>query len=138
MKKQLYHLFAWSVVIAALMMLTVPASVYSADLAGTWKAEFDTQIGIQKYIFTFAQTETGITGIASSDIGGEKQEVKLIDIKVDSNKVSFVEMLVFQEMELEISYHGILSENEMKLVRDVGDVASEDLIAKRVVAEQKE
>jgi hypothetical protein len=124
--------------LVGLMMLSIPLSVFSADLAGTWKAEFDTQIGIQKYTFTFEQTEAGIAGTASSDIGGEKQTVQLTDIKQDSNQVSFVETLSFQGMDLIIQYHGTVSENEMKLTRDVGEVASEELVAKREEAAVKE
>jgi len=70
----------------AVMILAIPLSAQNADIAGAWKAEFDTQIGIQKYVFEFKQTDTGLSGAASSDIGGEKQVAPLTEIKLDSNR----------------------------------------------------
>jgi len=116
---------------ALLTVLFYPVHGYSADIAGTWKAEFETQIGIQKYAFTFTQSEKEITGTADSDIGGNTQEVKLTEIKLDSSKISFVENLQFQGMELRIRYEGTVSGDEMKLTRQVGEVATEELTAKR-------
>lgn len=104
---------------------------YPADITGTWKSEFDTQIGVQKYTFKFEKADDGIKGKAISDIGGQITEVVLTEVKLDSNHVSFVENLPFQEMELVISYEGTVSGNEMKLTRNVGDFASEELTAKR-------
>jgi hypothetical protein len=122
-------LVSWSMVLIALMLS--PVSIYSADITGIWKAEFDTQIGVQKYTFEFQQTEDGITGTATSDIGGEIYKVQLTEIKLDSSTVSFTEMLTFQGMELRITYQGTVSENEMKLTRNVGDFATEELVARR-------
>jgi hypothetical protein len=127
MKKQLAAL--WLVVFT--VALLNPVSLYPADIGGIWKAEFDTQIGVQKYTFEFQKTDSALTGSATSDIGGEIQKVQLTEIKLDSNAVSFVEVLPFQGMELRITYQGIISENEMKLTRNVGDFAAEELVARR-------
>ncbi len=113
------------------LMAVIPLSAQTVDITGVWKAEFDTQIGIQKYIFEFKKTDTGITGSANSDIGGEKQVAPLTEIKLDSNRISFVEMLSFQGNDLRINYEGTVSGNEMKLTRNVGEFASEELVAKR-------
>ncbi len=131
MKKQFTCSFSHLTIIVLFSILIYPIYGYSADLIGTWKAEFETQIGLQKYVFTFSQNEKEITGIAISDVGGEIQEVKLTEIKLDSSKVSFVEVQNFQDMELRISYQGIISENEIKFTRNVGDFATEEFIAKR-------
>jgi hypothetical protein len=131
MRKQNLLLFFRMSIIVALTVLIGTTFVYSADITGTWKAEFDTQIGIQKYTFTFQQNGDQITGTASSDVGGEKNDVTLIDIKLDNDKISFVEMLSFQGMELRISYEGTVAGSELKLIRNVGDVATEELVAKR-------
>lgn len=127
MKKEL------SVLWLAVLMIAVlnPVSLYAGDIGGVWKAEFETQIGIQKYTFEFQKSDSGWTGSATSDIGGEIQKVQLTDIKIDSNAVSFVEMLTFQGMELRIAYQGTVSEDEMKLTRNVGDFATEELVARR-------
>jgi hypothetical protein len=46
--------------------------------------------------------------------------------------VSFVEMLKFQDMEIRITYTGkIASSDEIRFTRQVGDFATEELVAKR-------
>ena len=49
----------------------------------------------------------------------------------DGDKVSFAETLKFQDNEIRITYSGTLAGDEMKLVREVGDFAKEDVVAKR-------
>lgn len=100
-------------------------------LSGTWKAEFDTQIGRQKYTYTFADEGGKLTGKAQAEIGDSKHEPALNEVKMEGDKVSFVETLKFQENEIRITYSGTLSGDEMKLVREVGDFAKEDVVAKR-------
>ena len=115
-----------------LTILICPLAIYPADVTGIWKAEFETQIGIQKYTFNFKQIGNQVNGTATSDIGGEKQVVTLSDVKMDGDTISFVEMLPFQGMDLRISYQGTVGTNEIKLTRNVGEFASEELVAKRV------
>jgi enterochelin esterase-like enzyme len=105
-------------------------SAFAADITGTWKTEFDTQIGVQKYTFTLKQEGNSLTGRANSEIGGEKHESKLKDGKVEGDAVSFVELLNFQGNDLEIRYSGKVSGKEMKLSRQVGEFATEQLVAK--------
>ena len=102
-----------------------------ANLTGNWKAEFDTQIGLQKYTFTLKQDGTNVTGKANSEINGEKHETALREGKVDGDTVSFVENLSFQGNDLRITYKGKVSTNEIKFTREVGDFAREELVAKR-------
>jgi enterochelin esterase-like enzyme len=109
--------------------------VYAADITGKWNAEFDTQVGLQKYIFTFTQDGDKIAGKAVSDIGGEKKEVELQEVKLDGDAISFVEILPFQGTDLRISYNGKISGDEIKFMRNVADFAIEELVAKRQVAE---
>ena len=48
-------------------------------------------------------------------------------------KVSFAELLVFQGMEIRITYTGtVVSADEIKFTRNVADFATEELVAKRV------
>ena len=58
------------------ILAACPLGVGAADVTGVWKAEFDTQIGVQKYTFTFKQ-DGGLTGKASSEAGDEKHETVL-------------------------------------------------------------
>lgn len=116
-----------------LFLAALPLSVLAADLTGTWKSEFDSQIGRQKYTFTFKQDGTNLTGKASSEAGERKREADLKEGKVDGEKVSFVELLDFQGNEIRISYSGKLSTNgnEINLTREVGEFAKEEIVAKR-------
>jgi len=117
-----------------LLNLTVLSCLASAaDLSGTWKSEFDSQIGLQKYTYTLKQDGTNLTGKAASEINDQKREADLKEGKVSSDTVSFVEMLNFQENEIRITYTGKLTTNanEIKFTREVGDIAKEDIVLKR-------
>ena len=116
--------------IALLALATLAFSAWAADISGTWKAEFDTQIGVQKYTFTLKQEGNALSGQANAEIAGEKHESKLKDGKVEGENISFVELLNFQGNDLEIRYKGTVSEKELKLSRQVGDFATEQLVAK--------
>jgi hypothetical protein len=101
----------------------------AADISGTWTASFDTQIGRQNYTYEFAVKDGTLTGKAKSDNG----ETVLTDGKVDGDTVSFVEMLNFQGAEIRIQYTGkITSADEIKFTRQVGEFATEELVATRV------
>ncbi len=115
-----------------LTLVAAQLSVLAADVTGTWKAEFDTQIGVQKYTFTLKQDGNTLTGKANSEIGEGKNESKLAEGKVEGNTVSFVELLNFQGNELRIDYQGKVAGKEIKFTRQVGDVATEELVAKLV------
>jgi enterochelin esterase-like enzyme len=116
-----------------LTFAALPLSLLAADVTGTWKSEFDSQIGVQKYTFTFKQNGTNLTGKASSEINDQKRESELKEGKVDGDTISFVEMLNFQDNDIRITYTGKLSTNgnEIKFTREVGDFAKEEIVAKR-------
>jgi hypothetical protein len=118
--------------IAALICILVTVSsagATAADISGTWKASFDTQIGKQSYTYELVVKDSTVTGKASSDNG----ETALTEGKVEGDKVSFVEMLNFQGMEIRIVYTGtIVSADEIKFTRQVADFATEELVATRV------
>jgi hypothetical protein len=63
--------------VAVVLGLVTFSSVRAADVTGVWRAEFDTQIGVQKYVYTLKQDDDKVTGKASADIGGEKRDVTL-------------------------------------------------------------
>jgi hypothetical protein len=118
------------VVALALLALVSLASVYAADATGRWTATFETQAGEQQYTYDFVVKGTTLTGTAKGNLVGES---KIADGKVDGNKVSFVENAKFQDMDFRIEYSGMLtSDDEMKLTRKVADIATEELVAKRV------
>jgi enterochelin esterase-like enzyme len=103
----------------------------AADLSGTWKAEFETQIGVQKYTYTLRQDGDKLTGNATSEIGDTKNESELKEGKIEGDIVSFVEKLDFRGNALEIRYTGQIAGETIQFTRQVGDVAKEELVARR-------
>jgi hypothetical protein len=114
-----------------LTLAAIPFIGFAADISGIWKAEFDTQIGLQKYIYTFKQDGTNLTGKLSADVSGEKHDSELKEGKVVGDTVSFVETLSYQGNDIKIDYKGTISTNEIKFKRQVGEFATEEATAKR-------
>src|SRR5688572_5806431 len=106
-------------------------SAFAADVTGTWKAEFETQRGLQKYTFTLKQDGATVTGKASVEREGEKRDAEFKDGKVDGDTVTFVEPLKIQDNEINITYTGKVSGNEIRFTRKVGDFGSSEATAKR-------
>ena len=114
-----------------LTLAALSLSALAADVTGTWKAEFDTQRGLQKYTFTLKQDGTSVTGKANVERDGEKREAELKEGKVEGDTVTFVEPLKIQDNELRITYTGRILGNEIKFNRKVGDFGSSEATAKR-------
>lgn len=109
----------------------VTIAVSAADVTGTWKAEFETQRGLQKYTFNLKQDGANVTGKANVEMTDQKREAEFKEGKVDGDTVTFVETLDAQGNELRITYTGKLSGNEIKFTRKVGDFGSSEATAKR-------
>ena len=114
-----------------LLAFALPFASLAANVTGTWKSEFDSQIGRQRYTYSLKQDGTNLTGKANSEVNDQKREAELKEGKVDGAKISFVELLNFQGNDLRISYKGTISSNEMKLTREVGTFATEEIVVKR-------
>jgi hypothetical protein len=82
---------------ATLPGLLVLAAAHAADVTGQWRAEFDTQIGLQKYLYTLQLEGHKLTGKANAEIGDQKREVELKEGKLAGDTVTFVEILKFQD-----------------------------------------
>ena len=80
-----------------LTLAALSLSALAADVTGTWKAEFDTQRGLQKYTFTLKQDRANVTGKANVERDGEKREAELKEGKVEGDTVTFVELLKIQD-----------------------------------------
>ena len=52
-----------------MVVLVGTAHAFAADITGTWKASFDTQIGQQNYTFEFVVKGTTLTGKISPTWG---------------------------------------------------------------------
>jgi hypothetical protein len=110
----------------AALVLAFAFSVY-ADATGKWTAEFETQIGQQKYSFDLKADGSNLTGTATSPRG--TQEIK--EGKINGDEISFVEMLNIQDQQIRVEYKGKVNGDEMKLTRKVGDFGQSEATAKR-------
>ena len=125
-----------SITLAALT-LTLAGSSWGADetVAGKWKGQFDSQIGLQKYTYEFKVDGTNLTGTATGEREMGTNTVAITEGKINKGAISFVEPMKFQDNDIRIEYAGTFSGDEIKLHRKVGDFAEEDLVARRVKAE---
>jgi enterochelin esterase-like enzyme len=107
-------------------------AIRATEITGQWRAEFDTQVGQQKYLFTFQVNEGKVAAKATAEVGGQKREVEFKEVKLDGDTLTFVEMLTFQGNETRIRYTGKAGTNDISFTREVGDFAKEDFKATRV------
>lgn len=128
--KTRFTLLAFALALASL-------SAFAGDITGTWKAEFITQRGLQKYSFTLKQDGASVTGKASVEREGAKREAGLKDGKIEGDTVTFVEPLKIQDNDIQITYTGKIFDDEIKFTRKVGDFGSSEAVAKREGAPAK-
>jgi len=120
----------------AAMMLAVALPVAAAELGGRWTAEFDSPIGVQKYVYEFSGAGDALTGRASYEHSLGKGTVELKNLKVEGDQVAFTEPLTIEGNEITITYTGTLAGDELKLTRVVGEFGTEQLTARRAAAAQ--
>ncbi len=113
--------------LAAVLVLGISVIASAADISGTWTAAFDTQIGQQNYTYTFKVDGKKLTGRLKS----QYSDGEILEGSVDGDTIRFVENLEFQGMALRIVYTGKISGDEIKLSRNVADIATEEAVAKR-------
>jgi len=99
---------------------------------GTWKAQFDSQIGVQKYTYVFHVDGTNVNGTATGEREMGTNTVAITEGKISKDEIFFVEPLKFNDNELRIEYTGKIAGDEIKFHRKVGDVAEEDFVAQRI------
>ena len=124
-------MFLRKTLVAAVLILTGFACAYAADITGKWTAQFDTQVGLQKYTYEFKVEGTTLTGKALADIAGAESQSTIQDGKINGDEISFVEMQKYQGQEIRIVYKGKVSGDEIKFSRNVADQANEEFVAKR-------
>jgi hypothetical protein len=111
--------------VAVSLLFSVVA--FAADITGTWNASFDTLIGVQTYTYTFKVDGAKLTGrVKSQYLDGEISEGS-----INGDDISFVENMTYEGMPLRIVYKGKIAGDEIKLSRNVADVATEEAVAKR-------
>jgi major membrane immunogen (membrane-anchored lipoprotein) len=111
----------------ALLTLAILFPLMAADISGKWTASFETQIGVQNYTYEFKVDGTKLTGSVKSNLGAGT----ITDGEVKGDEVSFVEHLKVEDQEIRITYKGKISGDEIKFTREVGEFATEQLVARR-------
>jgi len=123
-----------AIAVSAVSLVAAPAP--APDITGKWTTAFETQVGTMNLTFDFTVKESKVTGtiVGKNDqIGDLKSEIK--NGKVDAEAVSFTEDLDIMGMTISIAYKGkIVSADEIKFARTVGEFATEEFVAKRVKA----
>jgi hypothetical protein len=123
-----------AIAVSAVSLVAAPAP--APDITGKWTTAFETQVGTMNLTFDFTVKEGKVTGtiVGKNDqIGDLKSEIK--NGKVDAEAVSFTEDLDIMGMTISIAYKGkIVSADEIKFARTVGEFATEEFVAKRVKA----
>ncbi len=110
------------------------ATAAAPVVAGQWQAEFDTQIGLQKYLFDFQMKEGKLAAKATAEAREQKRDVEFQEPKLAGDIVTFVEMRQIQDNEIRIEYTGKVGEKGIQFTRKVGDFGSQEFLATRVAA----
>ncbi len=119
-------------VVLAVLILVGLVCVYAADITGKWTAEFDSQVGVQKYVFDFKVEGTTLTGTAISKVAdGAEAKSPITEGAVNGDDITFVENLNYSGMDLKITYKGKIAGDEIKFSRDVAGQGGETFVAKR-------
>src|SRR4029079_1509026 len=134
-QRNLAMIIRTAMTLVALVALSLPA--LAQEVNATWKAEFDTQRGLQKYTFTLKRDGKNVSGKATAEVNGQKREIDLKEGKIDGDTVSFVETINVQDRELKITYTGKVAADGIKFTRQVGDFGSSEAVAKRDDASAK-
>ncbi len=108
-----------------------PGFASAESVTGIWNAEFDTQVGKQKYSYTLKQEGDKLTGKAAVEVQGRTREVELKEGEVEADKISFVEILNMGGSEIRVTYSGGIAGGDLKLTRVVGGIGKEDIVAKK-------
>jgi hypothetical protein len=113
-------------ILAALVVFGALAQ--APNVAGTWTASFDTQVGKQEYTYTFKVEGGALTGTAKGNLITDSV---LSDGKLDGNKITFVEKGMYMGMPLEFKYSGELAGDEIRFKRELMGFPAEEFVAKR-------
>ena len=116
--------------IGVMIVVAMATAAFAADVTGTWTASFDTQVGAQKYTYTFKVAGNKLTGKAKSELAGTDTEIT--EGTVNGDDISFVENINVQDMPLRIVYKGKVAGDEIKFTRTILDMFTEEAVAKRV------
>lgn len=114
------------------LLLWATGALHAAELTGQWKAVFDTQVGKQSYVYDLKTDGDKLLGKATGDINGQNSRtVEIREGRWSGDTLSFVESFEFQGNDISIRYTGKVVGDEIRFTRKVGDIATEELVARR-------
>src|SRR5579883_2052535 len=94
----------------------------AAGVAGKWQAEFDSPVGVQKYVYEFKVDGETLTGTATGEREGRRRDpVNVKEGKVKGDDISFIETITIMDMEVPVKYTGKIVGDEIRLKREVGN-----------------
>jgi hypothetical protein len=112
-------------ILAALLLLGF--SALAADVDGKWTGSVSTPNGDFPQAFTFKADGANLTG---SMTGIDGMEIAIKDGKIDGNTLTFSVSLDFGGMPFMLSYKGVLSGEEMKVMGDAMGMPFEFVLKK--------
>src|SRR5215469_2268999 len=107
----------------ALTLALAGSAVAQNNITGTWKSQFNSQIGTQDYMFELKIDGTNLAGRAIGKRENGTNDVAITNGRIDGNKISFNEPLMIQDNDITVEYSGTIEGDELKLHRKVGDFA---------------
>ena len=84
-------------------------------------------VRLQVYTYTFKVDGAKLTGTAESQFG----KAEITEGAVKGDEISFVETVTYEGNSLKIEYKGKISGDEIKFTRNVADMVTEEIVAKR-------
>lgn len=109
-----------------------PIHAQTVNVSGTWKVTIETPIGIIKYTFLLNQDGEKLTGkINRENEQGIRNDVDLTEGKILGNSIAFVEIYKTPDNEIRIDHKGTFTADEMNLVRQVGEYATQNIVLKK-------
>lgn len=126
--KKSFSLFLLAILFVS---LSHPLSAQTVNASGTWKTDIETPIGLFKYTYLIQQEGEILSGKIIRVTENGKSEVPLKEGKIKGDAVSFNEAFTAQDNEITITYTGIISGDEIKFTRQVGEYATEHITIKR-------
>lgn len=142
MKKLQNAKISWTkfVMLSSFLVLFFSAALLSAetadDITGTWRAQFDTPVGIQNYTYVIKQEGTKLTGKIIGIIEEQKIETDLLEGKFEDGVISFVEMMDIMGEKIRVVYKGKLADGVINFTRVVGEFGTDTFVAKRAEKEK--
>lgn len=106
-------------------------TAFAAGIDGKWTTTIDTAIGPMKWSYEFKAEGKTLTGVTADAKG---TQYKIENGKIDGDTLSFVENANLEGLgPTRIENTGkIVSADEIRMHREVGSIASEDFVVKRV------